>query len=357
MSIQTESRVQPMIDRYLQAKPRLCTERASLATRSYQESEGEPEIVRAAKAIAAVLNGIRVWIDEDELLVGHWASVFRGIPLWPEFGRGDRRKWDSLTKAGLFPWSTRIPGRNSMTFLLTGKAETTRIGVVRVLPEEVNAARQATLWYWHLGVVGNRRGRYLIDLPTVLNQGFKGIRETATRKLDVLDLEEPGAMKRQLFYRAVIIICNAVADFSQRYAAKAVEMSTGPDGTREKELKEIARVCARVPFEPAETFYEALQSAWFTFLIANLETGGDSISFGGLDQILHPYYQADVDQGRLTRNEARELLEEFLFKVNEKRHPLSGLRRDHRAPDRVWSRCHQRNNLSAAGRVGAGAAA
>lgn len=317
MSMQAESRVRSMIHKYLEAEGRLCIERARLATRSYQETEGEPEIIRAAKALAAVLNGIGVWIDEDELIAGHWASVLRGVPVWPEFGRGatqmgfERGGFRALAMVS----EEARPELDEILSYWKGRNYTDR--VVRVLPEEVNAARQATLWYWYLGVVGNRRGRYLIDLPTVLDQGFSGIKQTAADKLEALDLEESGAMNRQFFYRAVVMVSDAVADFSRRYAARAREMAAAADSARKKELEEMARACDRVPAEPPETFYQALQSTWFAFLVANLETGGDSISFGGLDQILYPYYKTDVDQGRLTRDEARELLEEFLFKVNE----------------------------------------
>lgn len=310
-----ESRTQRLIKRYLETKPQICTERARIATESYKRTEGEPSIIRAAKALDAVLKGIRVWILDDELIVGHWASTLRGVPMWPEFGEFGSDAFESfICSSFTLDESTK---REMEELASYWKGKNYHDKVCALLPEPINTARDRSLWYWHMGVPGSRRGRYLVNLPMVLTRGFNGIKKEAEERLEEIDLEGPGALRKQLFYKAIVIVCSAVNAFARRYADKAREMIQGANEKRGKELEEIARICERVPANPAETFYEAMQASWFAFLIANIESGGDSISLGRLDRILYPYYKTDIEKGRITKSAARELLEEFLIKCNE----------------------------------------
>jgi formate C-acetyltransferase len=89
------------------------------------------------------------------------------------------------------------------------------------------------------------------------------------------------------------------------------------DKARAAELKEIARVCDRVPEYPAETLHEAVQSVYFIHLVAQLESGGNSISLGRIDQILFPYYRKDVAANRGSAERARELVAMLFIKTNE----------------------------------------
>ncbi len=307
-----EPRLERLRERYLEAKPRLCTERARLATEAYRKTEGEPPILRAAKVLKAVLEGMSVWILEEELLVGHWASSLRGVPMWPEFGVDE---FENYVRSGFAPDEDTEREVRELSSYWEGRNYQDMVRAL--LPERILAAREASVWYWHMGVPGSRRGRYLVNLPMVLGRGFSGARREAEERLERVDPEEPGGLGRQLFYKAALLVCDAVKTFSSRYAAKAREEAKEAEGERGKELEEIAGVCDLVPWEPARTFREALQSTWFAFLIANIESGGDSISFGRLDQLLYPYYLRDLKEGRLTRQGALALVEELLLKCNE----------------------------------------
>jgi formate C-acetyltransferase len=305
-------RIERLRKRYLEAKPRLCTERARIATEVYRRTEGEPPVLRAAKVLEAVLRGIRVWILDEEFLVGHWASTLRGVPMWPEYGLDE---FENYVRSGFELDEATEREVRELSQAWEGKNYHDRVRAL--LPERINAAREASLWYWHMGVPGSRRGRYLVNLPLILSRGFAGVEGEARERLERIDPEEPEALRRQLFYRAVITVCRAVGAFAGRYAREAREGRERAEGRRREELEEMARICERVPALPAGTFREALQSTWFTFLVANLESGGDSISFGRLDQILCPYYQRDLERGAITREEALELLQELMLKCNE----------------------------------------
>ena len=98
----------------------------------------------------------------------------------------------------------------------------------------------------------------------------------------------------------------AMNTLAKRYAALALEMAAAEtDPRRKKELEEIGAVCARVPMQPAATFREALQCLWFQFLMLSPCT---TLSGGRFDQYMYPYYEADLREGRITREEALELL-------------------------------------------------
>ena len=112
------------------------------------------------------------------------------------------------------------------------------------------------------------------------------------------------------------IACRAAIRFAARYAEEAERQAVKEsDPVRRAELENIAAVCRWVPAKPPRTFHEALQSAWFTQLIVQIESNGHSFSMGRLDQYTYPLYRADIDAGRLTEEQAIELLECLWLKL------------------------------------------
>jgi pyruvate formate-lyase/glycerol dehydratase family glycyl radical enzyme len=125
--------------------------------------------------------------------------------------------------------------------------------------------------------------------------------------------------QKRALARAVAICAEAARAFAARYAAEARRLAAQePDPQRRAELEEIARICDKVPWEPAETFHEALQSLWFTHMLVMVAESypGPGLSPGRIDQYLYPYYRADIEAGRLTRQQAKELLQCFWIKPN-----------------------------------------
>lgn len=123
-------------------------------------------------------------------------------------------------------------------------------------------------------------------------------------------------MSNVQFYHSVLIVINAVKTYAQRYSKLAKEMSeTAATPQRKAELLEISRICGKVPYEPAETFAEAIQSTWFIQLILQIESNGHSLSYGRFDQYMYPYYQADIESGRITEVEVVELLTNLWIKT------------------------------------------
>jgi len=130
------------------------------------------------------------------------------------------------------------------------------------------------------------------------------------------------------WYDAVMLALQGAGILSKRYA-DLCDYLAGEAETEERaaELREIARVCRKVPMQPAGSFQEALQSVWLIHAI--LQSTLDYTSIGRVDQYLYPYYRKDIDTGRLTISRAREMLGSFLVKFNERVQLDNGHIEDH----------------------------
>ena len=165
-----------------------------------------------------------------------------------------------------------------------------------------------------VGNCGAVPGHLIPNYPKVLRRGFRGI----AAELEEMQRAEKNRRKRD-FLRALLICCQAAQAFAGRYAEEAERLAEGePDAQRQAELREIARICRKVPWEPAETFHEALQSFWFAHMLVMAAESypGPGLSPGRIDQYLYPYYQADLAAGRLDQEQARELLQCCWLKHN-----------------------------------------
>ena len=184
------------------------------------------------------------------------------------------------------------------------------------LPEDVMADMDKYIFTFMLEITYGI-GHFTMNHSRVLAQGLSGIILVARQKLEALPAKDrQGATG--LFYDAVIRSLAAAVTFANRYADKALELAQREkDPVRAAELEQIAAVCRRVPAHPAETFHEAVQSLYFIHLVAQIESGGNSISLGRIDQVLWPYYQADLDAGHTDPGKARELLSLLFLKTNE----------------------------------------
>jgi len=164
-----------------------------------------------------------------------------------------------------------------------------------------------------LGNCGAVPGHLIPDYPKVLRIGFGGIVEAIRRAQD----SEPDPARRDVL-ESFSIACRAAGALADRYASEAERQALGAAPARAAELREIAAVCRKVPWAPAETFHEALQALWLTHMLVLTSESypGAGVSFGRIDQYLWPYYQRDVAEGRLTRDDAREFVRCFFIKPN-----------------------------------------
>ena len=157
-------------------------------------------------------------------------------------------------------------------------------------------------------------GHIIQNHARVLEEGFRGIKGEAEGYLE----RTASGAKRELL-RAIIICCDAIGEFSHRYAEEARRLARAETETgRKEELLKIAEVCDWVPYNPARTFHEALQATWFSHMVEMIAESypGPGISYGRLDQYLYPFYKRDLEEGRLSREEITELFQCFSIKHN-----------------------------------------
>ncbi|HEY3329030.1 MAG TPA: pyruvate formate lyase family protein [Capsulimonadaceae bacterium] len=172
--------------------------------------------------------------------------------------------------------------------------------------------RRSTAATWSMGWTENHSIR---DYAKVLRMGFEGIRAEVQQLLTESVPSDPEYPSKENFWLAALNVCDAGILLGSRYAGVAVDKASRSDGIQRKRLERIADACAQVPARGARTFHEAVQSLWLAHILTCGEDGINANSIGRLDQILYPYYQADRLSGRLTRNDAVELMEELACRL------------------------------------------
>jgi formate C-acetyltransferase len=312
-------RVGRLRERIIDAPQEICVERARYLTQSMAEHWDEPPLTRMSLALEHILKSISVIIREDELVVGCRTSRLKGAPLFPEnksrWIEGDLDNFDKrIIQRALISEEEKRELREEILPFWRGRTVEDRLE--ELLPPDVAEDMDKYIFTIMLEITYGI-GHFTMDHPRVLKKGLWGIIGEAEKKLEELTLEERKGEKG-LFYEAVIRSLKAAIDFAHRYAEQARSLAERePNPVRAEELREIAMVCERVPAYPARTFHEAVQCVYFIHLIAQIESGGNSISLGRIDQILNPYYQADIQAGRITPERAKELLSCLFLKTCE----------------------------------------
>ena len=288
-------------------------ERGWAVMRSYDATRAEPMAIRRAKAVAAVLTAETLTLDEGDLLAGR---VRRKIAVHPGIHEGHRWR-NAAAYPDIWPNPSGLedaPVAAEFVEFMEGWA-TRHVPVgakARALtPPDVRLAMEARVF--HAGGLdfGHRLPRYQL----LLDQGAEGVKADALGRMAALDESRAEDVRKRTFYQAVVLVCDAVARYSLRWAETLDALAEAQtDDARRRELEAMAAVCRRVPVEPARTFREALQVLAFGLPLNQAETAGSAHSFGRVDRYLLPYYEADVAAGRLTREAALELIQCFDLK-------------------------------------------
>lgn len=314
---QSSANVQDMRNRVLDTPSTVCIDRARIITEVYKANEDKQVILKRALAMQAILEKMPIFIDPCELIVGNQASRHRAAPIFPEyavdwivneineFGKrpGDRFYIDEDTKPELLEICEWWKGKT-----LKDKALSTMTPESRFL-YDIGMIKAE-------GNITSGDGHIAVDFSVVLKEGIAGVKKRAQERINRLDIAQFEDFKRQFFLQSVLIMCDAVVAFAHRFADLAESMAEKePSAKRKEELLRIAYNCRRVPENPAANFYETVQSVWFIQLILQIESNGHSTSFGRLDQYLYPYYARDIQAGRISEEEATELLEYLWIKA------------------------------------------
>jgi formate C-acetyltransferase len=313
-------RVERLKERLLHTRPEMDLENARLLTEGFREAEGLPLILRKALAIRRQCEKKTIFINEDELIVGNSGSKLRGGILcadacWSvldaELQTINSRPYDPFY---LHPQDKELFLREIKPYW-QGRSNYEQW--LRQIPPDTRLLRDNGAIYIDRKAVRGF-GETTAGYTWLLSAGLRGISATIEERRSRLDLTRPGDLERDYFLQALLIVAEGIGILSGRYAALAAELAEKEQcSARRAELRQIAAICANVPWHAAATFHEALQALYFYQTVIFMEQNAASYNPGRLDQYLWPYYKADLATGRLDQEQAQELLDCLWLKFSE----------------------------------------
>ena len=303
-------RMKEFREEVLDEKPYIDAQRAILATLAYKENLNQPRVMVRAKMLEKVLDHMSIYIEDKSLLAGNQATKNRNAPIFPEY-----------TMEFVMNELDQFEKRDGDVFYITEKTKeqlreiapfwqnnNLRARGEALLPEEVRVFMETGVFGME-GKLNAGDAHLAVNYERILKDGLKGYEKRVKEYKATLDLTDPESIDKYCFYNAVLIVLEAVRNFANRYSVLAKDLAEKElNQERKIELLEISRICSKVPYEPAETFREAVQSVWFIQLILQIESNGHSLSYGRFDQYMYPYYDRDIKNGTIKESEALELL-------------------------------------------------
>lgn len=303
----------------LQAKmnsriPTICPERAEIITRSFQKTEGEPIVIRRAKAFSDILDEMTVYIEPDMLIIGNQASANFAAPVFPEYSYEwvieeldsfDQRSGDyfNITE------ETKDRLRKLRDYWV-GKTHQDEVKA-NLSPTNILAEKQGVLHRGGISMSGD--GHIIPNHDFVLEIGFGGMADIAKQHLK----DENLTQDQKDYYNAAIISMDAALRYCKRLgkvAEKDAQDEKNPK--RKEELLELARMMETFMEGGARSFHEAVETVYLTHLLMMVESNGHSFSFGRFDQYVYPYYQRDLEAGKISKEKALEIITHFFIMTN-----------------------------------------
>lgn len=295
-------------------------ERACLVTEAYEKYKNQPQVIKCAKALAHVLENVKIRILPDELIVGEMAAPMQSAPIFPEHSFA----W-IMDEIKNHPWKKRLHDN----YYITKESEKKLLGlenywkgnniaeIIELTMTEdekkgTNLERNVYLLNLYMfGGVGHLQANY----EKLFAIGYGGLKKQVREKLETLDATKPDDLKKREFYQAELIVLEAASNYLRRYADLSREMAGREKNSERKGcLLKTASNCDWVSEKPPRTFWEALQLCFMATTIILIETSGHSVSFGRFDQYMYPFYRRDIESGTATREFMQELIEILYMK-------------------------------------------
>ena len=313
-------RIEHLKSRVLSTRPEMDLENAVIYTRGMQESEGEPLPVQKAYAYRKVCQEKTVKIWPEELIVGNSGSKQRGGLLNPDtcWSILDE-ELDTISTRPYDPFYLLPEDRQKFLDIIKPywKGRSTYEKWLKQCPEEAALLRDCGALYINRKAVRGW-GETTAGYEMILTEGIEGVKKRIEETRKTLDVVKPGDYARISYLRALDMAADGIVTMSKRYAQEALRQAQAEqDPKRKAELEQIGEICQRVPEKPARTFREAVQSFYFYQVSIVMEQNAASYNPGRMDQYLYPFYKADLEAGRITLEEAQELLDCLWVKFSE----------------------------------------
>ena len=316
------TRIQKLRKLSFEAEPSLSIERALIQTEFYKKNFGKYDIpVMRSLNFLEICKKKTIYLGEGELIVGERGPAPKAVPTFPELTCHSVEDLHVLNTRDMQQYA--ISQEDIDTYekevIPFWEGKTIRDRIFNHVPHEWKRAYEAGLFTefmeqrapGHTALDGKIYKKGMLD--------FKKEIQDHIDRLDFLNDAEATDKKEQL--TGMAIACDASILFAERHADLAEEQAKKEtDPKRKEELQKIAEVCRWVPANAPRNFWEAIQMYWFVHLGTITELNGwDAMNPGHFDQHLAPFYEKEIAEGTITREEAKELLSCFWIKVNN--HP------------------------------------
>ena len=316
------SRIEKLRNESFNAEPCISIERALLETAFYKENYGRYSIpVMRALTFKHLCEKKTIYIGNKELIVGERGPFPKAVPTFPELTCHSVEDLKTLNDRKMTHFSISEDDIHTyeQDVIPYWHGKSMRDRVFKQIPKEWQNAYEAGLFTEFMEQ--RAPGHTTLD-GIIYEKGMLDFKRDIHQTLDALDyLNDPEATEKAEELKAMDIACDAAIIFAERHADLAdTMMASENDPERKSELKQIARVCRRVPAHAPQDFWEAIQMYWFVHLGTITELNGwDAMSPGHLDQHLYPFYVRGLNKKVLDREKAKELISCFWIKVNN--HP------------------------------------
>jgi len=316
-------RVARLRRRSLEVKPYISAERAVLITRFYREAGLMSAPMLRAMAFRHLMENKTICIDDGELIVGERGPAPKATPTYPEVCCHSLDDLDTLDSREKTPYAVDEETRKiyEEEIIPFWRGKTLRERIFAEMSDSWLAAYEAGVYTEFMEQ--RAPGHTVLD-DKIYHKGFNDFIADIDHSLAQLDYHnDPQAFDKRQQLQAMRICATALITFAERHAAKARELAAAEeDPGRRSELEKIAEICSRVPADRPRNFHEALQYYWFVHLGVITELNPwDAFNPGRLDQHLYPFYKAGLEDGSLTEETARELLQCFWIKFNNQPAP------------------------------------
>lgn len=320
----TFARTKKLREASVTTKPHISIERAVLFTEAYKKWEGSVEMpVLRALSFKHFMENRTLCINDGELIVGEKGDSAQAAPTYPEICCHTIEDMNIMNDRDIVDFSVTEEDKRIQEEIIIPfweKRQTRRKIVNAMAPEWKNAYEAGMFTEF----MEQRAPGHTVCGDIIYRKGFADLKkdiETEIANLDFLNDKEAYDKKADL--EAMAISCEAMIIFGKRYAELARKMAAETtDEQRKKDLLLIAENCDVVPEHAPKTFHQAIQMYWFVHVGITTELNTwDAFSPGRLDQHLNPFYERDVEEGRLTREGAQELLECMWVKFNNQPAP------------------------------------
>ncbi len=235
-------------EKLLDKKPYICAQRALLATEAYKENQNQPVVMKRALMLKNILEKMSIYIEDETLIVGNQASSNRDAPIFPEYTLEF-----VLNELDLFE------KRDGDVFYITEETKEAIRSIApfwennnlrskggALLPEEVSVFME-TGFFGMEGKLNSGDAHLAVDYQEVLKKGLISYEKRVLELKDNLDLCISENIDKYQFYKAVLVVIDAVKTYANRFSALAKELANKHTGKRKEELLKISQICQKVP--------------------------------------------------------------------------------------------------------------